>query len=313
MRIQRLIGLLCVLADVDKITVQELADRFEVSKRTIFRDLDTLNLTGIPIISYPGIGGGISVIEGYKIDKNILSTDDTQKIFTALKGLKSIDNDNSVNSLIAKLIPEQEDDMFAKSEYVINLSSWFEDSIIREKAITLHKAISNNRCVSLEYVSKYSREKRIVEPYKLIFKQSDWYLYAFCRKRNDFRLFKLRRIVSHEILEDIFEQRKINNISLEQSCAKDLFSKQYIEGTVKVVLEYDIKNEFELAQKIDASFFQESNSPSDTGQICFYTLSLSSVSNLVFGMLDKVRVISPSEFYSDIICRLKNTNSFYKG
>ena len=68
MRIQRLIGLICVLADVDKITVQELADRFEVSKRTIFRDLDTLNLAGIPIISYPGIGGGISVIEGYKID-----------------------------------------------------------------------------------------------------------------------------------------------------------------------------------------------------------------------------------------------------
>ena len=116
MRIQRLIGLLCVLADVDKITVQELADRFEVSKRTIFRDLDTLNLAGIPIISYPGIGGGISVIEGYKIDKKILSTDDTRKIFTALKGLKSIDNDISVNSLIAKLLPEEEADIFSQSE-----------------------------------------------------------------------------------------------------------------------------------------------------------------------------------------------------
>ena len=113
MKIQRLIGLICVLADVDKITVQELADRFEVSKRTIFRDLDTLNLAGIPIISYPGIGGGISIIEGYKIDKKILSTDDTGKIFTALKGLKSIDNDISVNSLIAKLIPEKEADIFS--------------------------------------------------------------------------------------------------------------------------------------------------------------------------------------------------------
>ena len=152
MRIQRLIGLLCVLADVDKITVQELADRFEVSKRTIFRDLDTLNLAGIPIISYPGIGGGISVIEGYKIDKKILSTDDTRKIFTALKGLKSIDNDISVNSLIAKLIPEKETDIFSQSEYVINFSAWFEDSIIHEKAIALHKAICNSHCVLLDYV-----------------------------------------------------------------------------------------------------------------------------------------------------------------
>ncbi|MFS9438953.1 helix-turn-helix transcriptional regulator [Streptococcus sobrinus] len=313
MRIQRLIGLLCVLADVEKITVQQLADRFEVSKRTIFRDLDTLNLAGIPIISYPGIGGGVSIIEGYKIDKKILSTDDTRKIFTALKGLKSIENDNSYNSLIAKLIPKQEKEIFLYSEYIINFSSWFDDSVIHEKAIILHKAICNRQCVSLEYVSKKSREKRIVEPYKLIFKQSDWYLYAFCRNRNDFRLFKLKRIISYELLENFFEQQQISDICFEKNYAKDLFSKQYKKGFIKVVLEYDLKDEFEITQKIDASFFQEISNQTDTGQICFYTSSLPSVSNLVFEMLDKVRVISPPELYNDIICRLKNANRFYKG
>ncbi|OZV23148.1 helix-turn-helix transcriptional regulator [Streptococcus sobrinus] len=313
MRIQRLIGLLCVLADVEKITVQQLADRFEVSKRTIFRDLDTLNLAGIPIISYPGIGGGVSIIEGYKIDKKILSTDDTRKIFTALKGLKSIENDNSYNSLIAKLIPKQGKEIFLYSEYIINFSSWFDDSVIHEKAIILHKAICNRQCVSLEYVSKKSREKRIVEPYKLIFKQSDWYLYAFCRNRNDFRLFKLKRIISYELLENFFEQQQISDICFEKNYAKDLFSKQYKKGFIKVVLEYDLKDEFEITQKIDASFFQEISNQTDTGQICFYTSSLPSVSNLVFEMLDKVRVISPPELYNDIICRLKNANRFYKG
>lgn len=313
MRIQRLIGLLCVLADVEKITVQQLADRFEVSKRTIFRDLDTLNLAGIPIISYPGIGGGVSIIEGYKIDKKILSTDDTRKIFTALKGLKSIENDNSYNSLIAKLIPKQEKEIFLYSEYIINFSSWFDDSVIHEKAIILHKAICNRQCVSLEYVSKKSREKRIVEPYKLIFKQSDWYLYAFCRNRNDFRLFKLKRIISYELLENFFEQQQISDICFEKNYAKDLFSKQYKKGFIKVVLEYDLKDEFEITQKIDASFFQEISNQTDTGQICFYASSLPSVSNLVFEMLDKVRVISPPELYNDIICRLKNANRFYKG
>lgn len=313
MRIQRLIGLLCVLADVEKITVRQLADRFEVSKRTIFRDLDTLNLAGIPIISYPGIGGGVSIIEGYKIDKKILSTDDTRKIFTALKGLKSIENDNSYNSLIAKLIPKQEKEIFLYSEYIINFSSWFDDSVIHEKAIILHKAICNRQCVSLEYVSKKSREKRIVEPYKLIFKQSDWYLYAFCRNRNDFRLFKLKRIISYELLENFFEQQQISDICFEKNYAKDLFSKQYKKGFIKVVLEYDLKDEFEITQKIDASFFQEISNQTDTGQICFYTSSLPSVSNLVFEMLDKVRVISPPELYNDIICRLKNANRFYKG
>lgn len=103
MKIQRLLGILCVLANADKITIQELAQRFEVSKRTIFRDLDTLNCAGIPIVTYPGIGGGVSIIEGYKIDNRVLSADDTEKVFTALNGLKSIDGDTAITNLIAKL------------------------------------------------------------------------------------------------------------------------------------------------------------------------------------------------------------------
>lgn len=312
MRIQRLIGLLYVLAEVDKITVQELADKFEVSKRTIFRDLDTLNCAGIPIVSYPGIGGGISVIEGYKIDKKILSSDDTQKIFAALNGLKSIDNDNSVNSLIAKLVPENKYSVFPQSQYVINLSSWFSDSIIHEKAVRLHKAICDNCCVSLEYVSHNSRCKRTVEPYKLIFKQSDWYLYAFCRTRNDFRLFKLRRIISHEISQEKFIPREIANIHFEQDYATNFFSVHPIDGFIKIVLEYDIQNEFALTQKIDASFLREVHSESNTAHLCFYTPNLSVASDLVFELLDKVRVVSPPELYADIKNRLKNINRLYE-
>lgn len=104
LKIDRLLGLLCILVSTDKITVQELADRFEVSKRTIFRDLETLNRSGIPIVSYPGIGGGVGIVEGYKVDKKVLSMEDAKKIFTALNGLKSIDGDNSVTNLIMSLI-----------------------------------------------------------------------------------------------------------------------------------------------------------------------------------------------------------------
>ena len=312
MRIQRLIGLLCVLAEVDKITVQELADKFEVSKRTIFRDLDTLNCAGIPIVSYPGVGGGVSVIEGYKIDKKILSTDDTQKIFTALNGLKSIDSDNAVNSLLAKLVPENSEYVFSQSEYVINLSSWFSDSIIHEKAVILHKAIHDNCCVVMEYVSQNSRCKRTVEPYKLIFKQSDWYLYAFCRERNDFRLFKLRRIISQTISKEKFAPREVKSIQFESDYTTTLFSAHPIDGFIEIVLEYDIQNEFALTQRIDASFFREVNKACNTARICFYTPNLSVASNLVFELLDKVRVISPPELYADIKSRLKSINHLYE-
>ena len=141
MKIDRLLGLLSILANTDKITVQELANRFEVSKRTIFRDLDTLSRAGIPIISYPGIGGGVAIIEGYKLKNQVLSTDDIRNIFTALNGLKSIDNNHSINNLIAKLVPEKENIVFSQSDCVIDLSSWFSDSITHEKAIKLHQAI----------------------------------------------------------------------------------------------------------------------------------------------------------------------------
>lgn len=205
-----------------------------MSKRTIFRDLDTLNCAGIPIVSCPGVGGGVSVIEGYKIDKKILSTDDTQKIFTALNGLKSIDSDNSVNNLIAKLVPENNHYVFSQGQYVINLSSWFSDSIIHQKAVTLHKAICDNRCVIMEYVSQSSRCKRTVEPYKLVFKQSDWYLYAFCRTRNDFRLFKLRRIIYINISQEKFIPREVTSIHLEQDYTTTLFSVHPTDGFIKL-------------------------------------------------------------------------------
>lgn len=313
MRIQRLIGLLCVLAEVDKITVQELADKFEVSKRTIFRDLDTLNCAGIPIVSYSGVGGGISIIEGYKIDKKILSSDDTQKIFTALNGLKSIDSDNTVNSLIAKLVPEESHSVFSKSPYIINLSSWFSDSIISEKATALHKAICDNHYVIIEYVSQNGRSKRTIEPYKLVFKQSDWYLYAFCCERNDFRLFKLRRIISYNVSKEKFTPQEVKNIPLEQDYATIPFSAYPIDGFIKVVLEYDIQNEFALTKKVDASFFQEVYSGNNYAQICFYTPNLSIASDLVLELLDKVRVVSPPELYTDIKNRLKNINCLYEG
>lgn len=87
MKIDRLLGILSILASVEKITVQDLADRFEVSKRTIFRDLNALACAGIPILSYPGAGGGVAVIEGDKVNNQILTAKEIEQIFTALNGL----------------------------------------------------------------------------------------------------------------------------------------------------------------------------------------------------------------------------------
>lgn len=314
MKIERLLGLLSVLANTDKITVQEVAERFEVSRRTILRDLNTLNCAGIPIVSYPGNGGGVSVMENYKLNKKVLSAGDTEKIFTGLSALKSIGGDNSVTSLIAKLVPEKSTTVFSQSEYVIDLSSWFSDSIVSKKIARIHQAICECRLIRLEYIARNSRSVRIIEPHKLVFKQSNWYIYAFCRKREDFRLFKVSRIVTYEVMDERFQHRRIEKIDFGKSYGAGLFPTENQPEIFDVILAYDLADEFVLTDKIDASFFMKpSEGQPGCGQIRFQSTNLVWAADLVFSIIDKVQIVSPLALQTEIKNRLKKITSRFKG
>ncbi|NSA17669.1 putative DNA-binding transcriptional regulator YafY [Clostridium saccharobutylicum] len=305
MKIDRLLGILNVLANVDRITIQELAERFEVSKRTIFRDLETLNESGVPIVTYSGIGGGVSIIEGYKIKNNILSKKDKKNIFTALNGLMSIDESSDLTNLIAKLIPEEISMVFSESDYVIDLSSWFQDSITQEKVSILHEAIKNRNCIYLEYISQSSHSSRIIHPHKLVFKQSYWYLYAFCENKREFRLFKINRIVDIKVTDVSFNCKSIEKIDFRKNFSTDLFYSQDKSSLFEVILEYDVTNEFFLTDTIDAKFFHRISSAEEKGQIIFPVSNLQWAANLVFNLQDKVKVIAPIELKEAIKTRIK--------
>lgn len=312
MKIDRLLGILSVLANRPRITIQELAERFEVSKRTIFRDLDTLNESGIPIVTYSGIGGGVAVIEGYKLKSSILSKNDIKNVFTALNGLMSIDESTDLTNLMAKLIPEETSVVFSESDYVIDLSSWFQDSITQEKVSDLHKAIKNRNCIYLEYISKRSRATRIIHPHKLVFKQSYWYLYAFCEDNQEFRLFKVNRIVDFKIMDESFNCKVVEKIDFRKDLGVGLFSSQNPTSLFEVILEYDVTNEFFLTDKIDAKFFQRINSSKEKGQIIFSVSDLEWATNLVFSLQDKVKVIAPLKLKEAIKTRIKRIKELYK-
>lgn len=312
MKIDRLLGILNVLANTDRTTVQELAERFEVSKRTIFRDLDTLNQSGVPIVTYSGIGGGVAVIEGYKLKSNILSKNDIKNVFTALNGLMSVDESTDLTNLIAKLIPEETSTVFSESDYVIDLSSWFQDSIIQEKVSLLHKAIKNHNCIYLEYISKRSRSSRVIQPHKLVFKQSYWYLYAFCEDSQKFRLFKVNRIVDFKIMDASFNCKAVEKIDFRKDFGSGLFSSQDQASLFEIILEYDAANEFFLTDRIDAKFFHRIGSEEEKGQIIFYVSNLGWAANLVFSLQDKVKVIAPPELKEAIKTIIKRIHELYK-
>jgi len=311
MKIDRLLGILNILVNTDRITIKELAERFEVSKRTVFRDLDTLNKSGIPIVAYSGIGGGVSVVEGYKHKKSIFSRNDIKNIFTALSGLMSINRNNDLVNLMAKIIPEETETMYSESDYLIDLSSWFQDSITQEKVTDLHEAIENHKCICIEYISKNSRKMRTIQPYKLVFKQSYWYLYGFCEENTEFRLFKINRIVSYKIMNINFNCKSIEKINFRNDFGSTLFHPQDSRTLYNVKLEYDITNEFFLTDKIDAKFFQR-KSNEENGCIIFEVSDLDWTADLVISMQDKVKVIFPPQLKEKVKLRIKKMAEIYK-
>jgi predicted DNA-binding transcriptional regulator YafY len=208
MKIDRLIGIITILLQRDRVTAPELAKRYEVSRRTIHRDIDDICKAGIPIITYQGGDGGISIADGYKLDKSVLSVEELQNIITGLKSLGSVSDTSRIEMLISKLAPENEAVVSIKNNVLIDLSSHYKSSL-SEKISLLKAATSENKLVSFDYYSEKGLSYRIIEPYFITFKWTAWYVFGYCKDRQDFRLFKLNRLWKQRILDDTFVPREI--------------------------------------------------------------------------------------------------------
>ena len=156
----------------------------------------------------------------------------------------------------------------------------------------------------------------------MVFKQSCWYIYGFCRRQNSFRLFRLSRIASLETLDETFTPRALDSIPFPRDYGADFRhteseSSPYRKSpapSFQVLLEYHISDEFELTKTFDATYFQRAPDTNlQLGRICFQTSDLDFAEKLVIGLLDKVRVISPPELRQQIRCRLEKIIPLYKG
>lgn len=193
MKLERMIGILSILLQKEKVTAPYLAEKFEVSRRTINRDIEALCMAGIPLVTEPGKNGGVSIMEGYKIDRMLLTTSDMQAVLAGLRSLDSVSGTNRYAQLMEKLSVGTSN-LLAGDEHIwINLSSWYKASL-SPKIELLHAAIFSGRKVSFTYSAPGGESRRTVEPYDLIFQWSSWYLWGWCEKREDFRLFKLGRM-----------------------------------------------------------------------------------------------------------------------
>ena len=207
MKDNRLFRILYYILEKEKVTANELAEKFEVSVRTIYRDIDSISSVGVPIFTTQGKGGGIKIDNEFILNKSLFDANEKEQIIAALQGLEKT-NEAYKSELITKLSALFK---IKNSNWIeIDFTSWESNNTYQDLFNTLKIAIINKNIISFSYnSSKGEKINREVKPIRLLFKEQDWYLYAFCLLRNDFRYFKLSRIRDLEVLainyEDNFE------------------------------------------------------------------------------------------------------------
>ena len=237
----RLFRLLYYVLSKRKVTASQLADHFEVSIRTIYRDIDNLSSAGIPIYATQGKGGGIEISRDFILNQSLLSQEEKEQIMNALQGLGTT-SDLSDKNLLIKL----------SALFNMEMINWIEVDFqsTQEPAVfqNLKLAILNKNLISFDYISHLQETARIVKPIRLWFKGFNWYLYAFCLSRNDYRLFKLSRIKKLKTLkeryEDSFEGISLkeikvpsNTISLQVKFDKRVAYRVYDEITTEITVD----------------------------------------------------------------------------
>ena len=208
MKLDRLMGILTILLQNERINAPYLAEKFEVSRRTIGRDIDALCKAGIPIITYQGSGGGISIAEGFKLDKSILTSDELSGIIAALKGIGSVSEKSQMERTLDKLFPNRDVVMSLTEPVVIDLASHYQGELT-QKIEQIKKAIHEKRLIEFDYYYEKGVAHRHIEPAFVIFYWSSWYVFGFCALRQDFRLFKLRRLWDLKLCDETYIQREI--------------------------------------------------------------------------------------------------------
>ena len=193
MKTERLIGILSILLQREKVTAPELAEQFEVSRRTIQRDVESLCRAGIPISTAQGTGGGISIMEGYRVDRTVLTAPEMQAILAGLRSLDSVSGTRRYAQLMEKLSAGTGEPAPGSARTLSDLSSWYKTSL-PPKIELIREAMEQHRTVRFTYYSPRAESVRTIEPCYLVFHWSAWYVWGWCRTRKDFRLFKLNRM-----------------------------------------------------------------------------------------------------------------------
>ena len=302
MQISRLFEIVYLLMNKKNCTAKELSEHFEVSQRTIYRDIDTLCQSGVPIYTVKGKGGGIALMDNFIINKSVLSKQEQDEILAALSGFQAASNSEASQALkkLNALFGNQRSDWIE-----VDFSNWSRNEEDKQKFHLLKEAILSCHVIHFRYFNSYGQEsERSLEPYKLAFRGQGWYLYGFCRTKKEFRYFKTTRIKELTIETETFP--------FNQAYAAQKELPPYVPSKPPMIVELQI--DAEMGYRVYDEFPQEAITKNNDGSFLIHT-SLQQggwLTGYLMSYEDHITILSPPDLRDSMIQKHKKALEKYK-
>lgn len=294
----RLFEIVYLLLERGQLTARELAARFEVSERTIYRDIEALSMSGVPVYCAKGRGGGIRLMEGFVLERSLLSESQQEDILLALQSLGAA-HYGDMQQILSRLGA-----LFHKENLgwlQVDFSPWGSGPQAQQTFEQLKKAVAGRRVIEFDYcASSGQRTHRQAEGLQLRFKDKGWYLWAYCRRRQEPRLFRVSRIKNLRLLDETFERRDLPPEEQQQEYG-DMICLRLRVGREMAYRLYDEFDEACIRENEDGSF-EASVSMPESGWVYGYVLS--------FGPY--AEVLAPPEVRDNLAGLLQEMKNLYE-
>jgi predicted DNA-binding transcriptional regulator YafY len=305
MKLNRLLEITTILLNKKTITAAELAERFGVSTRTIYRDIDVLSASGVPVYSSQGANGGISILEDYTVNRAVLSGDERAALDSVLLGLQTLEATRypEINTVLEKLGGIFKQGKKTDSDWIsVDFSPWGSNPNENNKFTDIKTAILQSCVIEADYINaKNEKSRRKIEPLRLIFKSQAWYLWGFCLLKNEYRTFRISRIKSLKITETEFD-RETPHITEDKPCEQD-------EPCIKLVLEFTGDALYRLCDDYDDEMLADNGD--GTYSVTLHFPEGEWIFSYILSFGAAVKVIEPQSVREEIKERAEKIFNFY--
>ena len=219
MKYQIMIDILMLLLSKRKLTAREIADRYEVSARSVYRYIEELNVCGVPVDVMRGRYGGIAIADTFRLPTGYFTRGEYSAAVNALTAMSSQISDGDVLSALEKIQRQQKSekrDLSVCGNIIVDGGTWGDSKSFSDKMRVCESAVNDSKCLLIDYISRGGEHsKRVIDPHVLVFKQNVWYVYAFCHTKQEFRTFKIGRIKTATFTGDSFKKREFTRDEID--------------------------------------------------------------------------------------------------